>query len=124
MYVLVGAQGSWTIRELGFQPSPQRLAVGSAPAGHIGAALGELPGFWEPSSTNEDEKPGKHPVYVCSFSMPASWRKLGPAKADGLGRRHRDGGSVPAPATPLTCSLLDFSYSDSHLDALAGTQLR
>lgn len=39
-----------------------------------------------------------------------------------LGHANPDGGLVSA--TPVTCSLLDFSYSDSHLDALAGAQLQ
>lgn len=72
MYVLVGAHGSWTIRELGFRTSPQRLAVGSMPAAQIDTAFGELLGFWGAVFTSKDcrnknKTQESHPFYVCSF---------------------------------------------------------
>jgi len=90
----VGRSGS------GFRTSPQPLAVGSAPAGQTDAAFGERPGFGELLSQTEMKNREKTHLICVFFSVPASCCKLGDANPDGLGCRHRDGGSVPAPATP------------------------
>lgn len=108
---MVGVHRSWTVGESGFL-FLQCLVVGSPCCGRLRLVLGAV-------FPSEDEKTGKHPLCVF-FSVPESFCKLAETNPDGLGR-HRDGLRTRACAS-VTCSLLHFSYSDSHLDALAGTQ--
>lgn len=67
MYVLVGAHGSRTVRELGFHTSLQCLAAGRTAAGRSDATFGGAVRVLGAVFTNEDEKTGKHPVYASSF---------------------------------------------------------
>lgn len=90
--------------------------------GQTDAIFGELSEFWELFSKAKMKKQ-ENTHYVCSFPCLRACVNLLRQTQMGWDAGTRMGLGARACAS-VTCSLLDFSYSDSHLDALAGTQLR
>lgn len=118
---MVGAHGSWTVRELGFL-FPVVPGGGQHILQQIGAGFGKLSGFWELFSPVKMKKQ-ENTHYMRSFPWLRAYVNLLRQTQMGWDAGTRMGLGACACAS-VTCSLLDFSYSDSHLDALAGTQLR
>lgn len=118
---MVGAHGSWTVGELGFL-FPAVPGGGQHVLRQTDAGFGELSGFWELFSQVEMKKQ-ENTHYVCSFPCLRACVNLLRQTQMGWDAGSRMGLRACACAS-VTCSLLHFSYSDSHLDALAGAQLR